>query len=143
MQQFLFNTKDEFLKKLKELLLSGVLKKDLLLFLPYYVTEIDNIIKPKSSLKFFTLVGSTIGFITGFAFTSYTSKSMELIVGGKPIISIPSFVIIAFELTILFGALASFFGFLILSRLPKIKHIISSTEYGNRFVIIIKEKAGE
>jgi hypothetical protein len=139
MQQFLFNTKDEFLIKLKELISNGVSKKDISLFLPYYITEIDSIIKPKSNLKFFTLLGSITGFITGFSFTSYTVKKWSLIVGGKPIIAIPVFVIIAFELTILFGALASFLGFLILTKLPQIKYIISSMEYGNKFVIIIQE----
>src|SRR5690606_25925091 len=39
--------------------------------------------------------------------------------GGKPIISLPAFVIIAFELTILFGALSTVVGLFINARLPR------------------------
>ena len=38
---------------------------------------------------------------------------------GKPIVSIPPFVIIAFELTILFGGLATLLGMLVNARLPR------------------------
>jgi hypothetical protein len=61
-------------------------------------------------------------------------------VGGKPIVSIPAFVIIAFELTILFGALATLTGFLILAGLPSPKGIAEPQEYGNRFAIIVSEE---
>jgi hypothetical protein len=42
-----------------------------------------------------------------------------LVTGGKPIISIPAWVIIAFELTILFGALSTVPGLFINARLPQ------------------------
>jgi len=44
-----------------------------------------------------------------------------LITGGKPVASIPPFVIIAFELTILFGGVATVIGMVLLGRLPRIK----------------------
>jgi hypothetical protein len=65
--------------------------------------------------------------------------SWPLIVGGKPIVSIPPFIIIAFALTILFGSLSTFLGFLILSRLPSIRTLRSGEDYGNAFVILIEE----
>ena len=46
------------------------------------------------------------GTATGFSLTIWTSLKWELITGGKPVVSIPPFVIIAFELTILLGGLA-------------------------------------
>jgi len=42
-----------------------------------------------------------------------------LVTGGKPIISLPAWVIIAFELTILFGALSTVIGLFINARLPQ------------------------
>ena len=74
------------------------------------------------------------------AFTIYTVLSWPLMVGGKPIVSIPAFVIIAFELTILFGALATLTGFLILAGLPSPKGIAGPEDYGNRFVLLVSEK---
>ena len=44
-----------------------------------------------------------------------------LVVGGKPIVSIPPYVIIIFELMILFGALSTIIGLFVLSRLPNLK----------------------
>ncbi len=41
--------------------------------------------------------------------------------GGKPIVSIPAYVVIAFELTVLFGALATVIGLFINARLPWLK----------------------
>ena len=43
-----------------------------------------------------------------------------MITGGKPLISIPPFVVIAFELTILLGAIGGMIGFLVLSGLPRV-----------------------
>ena len=47
-------------------------------------------------------------------------RDWPLITGGKALYSIPPFVVIAFELTILFGAIAGMLGFLTLSRLPRL-----------------------
>jgi hypothetical protein len=42
-------------------------------------------------------------------------------------------------LTILFGALSTFAGFLLLSRLPSLRGIRSGEEHGNAFVILIED----
>ena len=141
-QEFSFDKKDDFLEKLKSLIKSGVKKKDITVISPFTVSEIDKILdSAPSNIKLFTLSGSIIGLITGFAFTIYTVLSWPIITGGKPIISIPAFIIIAFELTILFGAIASFAGFLLFAKLPGLKQITSPEEYGNKFVIIVAENA--
>lgn len=66
--------------------------------------------RPESPVRVFTLVGGLTGAATGFAMPIWMSLDWPLITGGKPIISLPPFVIIAFELTILFGALATVLG---------------------------------
>ncbi len=140
-QEFSFDKKDDFLEKLKSLIKSGVKKKNISVVLPFPVSEIDKILaSPPSNIRFFALLGAIIGLITGFAFTIYTVLSWPIITGGKPIISIPAFIIIAFELTILFGAIASFAGFLLFAKLPSLKQITSSEEYGNKFVIVINNE---
>ena len=75
----------------------------------------------QSPVRVWTLVGGLTGTATGFAFTTWTSVDWPLVVGGKPIVSIPAYVIIAFELTVLFGALSTVIGLFILSRLPTAK----------------------
>lgn len=140
-QEFLFDKKEELLDKLRSLTENGVKKKDITVISPFPVSEIDKILgSAPSNIKFFALSGAIIGFVTGFAFTIYTVLSWPIITGGKPIISIPAFIIIAFELTILFGALASLLGFFIFTRLPSIKNITSPLDYGNKFVILVDNK---
>jgi hypothetical protein len=73
----------------------------------------------ESPVRIFTLVGGLTGAATGFAMATWMSLDWPLVVGGKPIISLPAWVIIAFELTILFGALSTVAGMLISARLPQ------------------------
>jgi hypothetical protein len=72
-----------------------------------------------SPIRMFTLIGGLTGAATGFALPTLTSLDWPLVTGGKPIISIPPMVIIAFELTILFAALSTIAGLFINARLPR------------------------
>ena len=53
------------------------------------------------------LIGGLSGCAAGFAMTIFMSYDWPVLVGGKPIASIPPYVVIAFELTILLGALST------------------------------------
>lgn len=140
-KQLKFEDPHEFVSKLKDLVESGVDPKNIDVFTPYHVHETEEILrKKKSPVRFFTLFGALLGLVFGFWFTIWTSLDWPLIGGGKPIVSIPAFVIIAFELTVLLGGTVSLLGFLILARLPSIKRIISPEEYGNQFVIHIQNE---
>lgn len=74
-----------------------------------------------SPVRLFTLVGALLGCTAGFSLPIYTVSAWPLITGGKPLFSIPAFVVIAFELTILFGAIFGMLGFLLLAGLPRLK----------------------
>ena len=78
----------------------------------------------QSPVRVFALVGALTGTATGFALSIFTSMDWPLVVGGKPIVSIPAFVVIAFELTILFGALSTVIGLFINTRLPHLKPLV-------------------
>ena len=92
--------------------------------------------RPKSPVRIFTLVGGLVGFCTGWALTIGSAMHYPLIVGGKPVVSIPPFGVLAYILTILFGALATMIGFLINARLPQFRlaavydERLSSDHYG-------------
>ena len=78
----------------------------------------------QSSVRVFALVGALTGTATGFALSIFTAMDLPLVVGGKPIVSIPAFVVIAFELTILFGALSTVIGLFINTKLPHLKPLV-------------------
>ena len=73
--------------------------------------------REQSPVRAYTLAGGILGFISGLALTIWTSLDWPLRTGGKQIVSIPPYLIIAFELTILFGGLFTLAGLLIHARL--------------------------
>ncbi|MDX1493701.1 MAG: DUF3341 domain-containing protein [Longimicrobiales bacterium] len=75
----------------------------------------------QSPVRVWTLVGGLSGTAAGFGFTIFTSVDWPLVVGGKPIVGIPAYVPIAFEMTVLFGALATVIGLFVLSKIPNVK----------------------
>ena len=74
---------------------------------------------PRSPIGAITLGGALFGAAVGFALTIGTSLRLPLIVGGKPIVSLPAFLVIVFELTVLFGGLANFLGMLAFAALGR------------------------
>jgi hypothetical protein len=99
--------------------------KDLRAYMPFPEHHIEEALGyHESPVRVFTLVGGLTGAATGFAFTTWTSMDWPLVTGGKPIVAIPTSVVIAFELTVLFGALSTLIGLFFLSRLPHVKPTI-------------------
>ena len=66
----------------------------------------------ESRIGFLSLAGAIIGAAAGLLLTIGTSMQWPLITGGQPIISLPPFFVISFELTILFGVIATVLGML-------------------------------
>lgn len=77
--------------------------------------------KKRSAIRRFTLFGAILGGIAGFTLAAGTAVLYVHPTGGRPIIPFPPFLIIAYEMTILFGILATVIGFLISARLPVIR----------------------
>ena len=94
---------------------------DLTTYSPAPFTEIEAAENPKpSGVRAFTLVGGLTGLVLGFALQIWMSLDWPIKIGGKAYASIPAYVIIGFELTILLGGLATLLGLLIVGRLaPK------------------------
>lgn len=98
----------------------------------------------ESPVRMFTLVGGLTGAATGFAFPTWASMDWPLVTGGKPIISGPAWVIIAFELTILFGALSTVAGLFINARLPqrRVMQIYDPSFSSDRFGVLVMPPKG-
>jgi hypothetical protein len=80
--------------------------RDFVVYTPAPNHEIEEALSHRvSPVRLFTLIGGLTGCTAGFAMTIWMSYDWPTVVGGKPIASIPPYVVIAFELTILLGAL--------------------------------------
>ena len=96
-----------------------------------------------SPVRVFTLAGGLVGAAGGLAITIFTSMDWPLVTGGKPIVSVPAFVVPIFEMTILFGALATLIGLFINMRIPNLKPlVVYNTDFsGGLFGVYVKPPA--
>ncbi|MBI2619586.1 MAG: DUF3341 domain-containing protein [Ignavibacteriales bacterium] len=131
----IFPGMDALLGGIKELQRSAA--RNFLVYAPVPHHEIEHALhRPGSPVRVYALVGALTGFCTGWALTIFSVYNYPLIVGGKPLVSVPPFGVIAYILTILFGALATIIGFLINARLPQLRlaeaydERLSSDHYG-------------
>ena len=97
-------------------------RKDLTVYTAAPNHEIEAALGHKvSPVRLFTLLGGITGCTAGLAMTFWMSLDWPLQVGGKPIATVPPYVVIMFELTVLCGALMTVTGVFILSALLRKK----------------------
>ncbi len=72
-------------------------------------------------LYVFPFIGALLGFSTAMLLTVGTQLAYPLVTGGKPILSLPTMVIIAYEGTMLGAILFTVLGVLFESRLPNLR----------------------
>jgi hypothetical protein len=95
---------------------------DLEIFSPAPFEEVDDAVDEKpSGVRLYTLIGGLTGVVTGYAMTIWMANDWPIMLGGKPFSSIPPYTIIAFELTILFGAIMTAIGLFVKAGLPNFK----------------------
>ena len=101
--------------------------------------------KRKSPVRAFVLTGGILGVISALALTIGTSWEWNLVVGGKPIVSWPPFIVIMFELMVLFGGISAVLGFLFNARVPvfEIDARYSSRFSEDRFGIVVRCEEGD
>jgi len=93
-------------------------------FTPYPVEGLaEELGSAETSVPLIVLIGGLIGGIGGYTMQYLSSVAdYPINVGGRPFHSWPSFIIVTFELTILFAGLFGAFGMLALNGLPKPHH---------------------
>ena len=96
---------------------------------------------PMSCIPWVTFIFGLTGFSFGTWFTWWTSAvDWPLIISGKPFWSLPAFVPIMFELTILFGALSSVGALIFLCGLPKVDPpVIDPDLTSHKFALFVPE----
>jgi hypothetical protein len=71
----------------------------------------------RSPVAAWALAGGLAGVVCGFLLTIGTVRQWPgLIVGGKPLIALPSFLVIVFELAVLFASIGAVLSFLVASK---------------------------
>lgn len=99
------------------------------IFRAYTPVPEDDIMKFRSKgtdlVIAFAVIGGFLGFITGFVLQYYSNVVyFPINVGGRPTNSWPAFMIICFELTVLFSALGIFASIILLNRYPRFDRAI-------------------
>lgn len=119
----LFHDPESALEAAGELKRAGMGQPELLSPIPIHGAE--EVLGPKKSvIRRFTLFGGIFGFTGGFLLAAGTAVLYAHPTGGRPIIAIPPYLIISYEMTILCGILATVLGFLISARFPAIRQRI-------------------
>lgn len=93
-------------------------------YTPYPVEELNDALDlHRNKLPLVVLIGGLAGCVGGYALQYWSSViAYPLNIGGRPFHSIPSFIPVAFETTILFAALSAVLGMLALNGLPMPYH---------------------
>lgn len=126
----LFNTPDEIINAAEKARDAGYKNFDV--HTPYPMHGMDKAMGlPPSKVGFLTLFFGFSGTAFILLFMYYTmSIDYPMVIGGKPYFSLPAFIPVTFEFTVLLGALATAFGMLAaFAFLPNNAHPLHDTDY--------------
>jgi hypothetical protein len=119
-----YATPDELLSACRKARAAGYRRMDA--YTPYPIEEVaDAIGFEKTRVPLLTLAGGILGGLSAYLLQYWISTTAyPLNVGGRPMHSWPSFIVITFELTILFAGITAVVGMLGLNGLPEPYHPI-------------------
>jgi hypothetical protein len=113
-------------------------------YAPYPIHELSEAMELRSCrLPLVTLAAGFCGLVCGLALQFYTAVlDWPMNVGGKPPTSTLAFIPVSFELTVLFGALATVAAFLLRSRLFPGQHapLAAPGVTDRRFAVVLRKR---
>ncbi len=121
--------------------------RDMIVITPFPRHEVEDAVyegKP-SPVRWFTLAGGLFGATMAFSLTALTSANWPMILpGGKPVVSVPPFLVITFEGTILWASLFTFFAMCLFGRLPAtdLPKAVEDDRFSNDHFGIVLEHVG-
>lgn len=135
---FIFPSPVQLILAVKALCRSGF--NNLEIFSPMKLTEVEKILGVnKSPVGYWTLAGGIFGLCSGAYLTIGSVEIYNIVIGGKPAVSIIPYIPIMFELTILSATLTNLVAVIIYTRLYKHRiHQFYDTRFSNdRFGILV------
>jgi hypothetical protein len=132
-----FNTPTELVEAARKTREAGYTKTDA--FSPFPIHEMDEALGIKRSiLSYLIFGGGLVGLLGGLGMQIYLlAVEYPINVGGRPYISLPSFVPITFECTVLLASATAVFGMLFLNGLPMPYHPVFNVP---RFALASRDK---
>jgi hypothetical protein len=115
----IFGDPDAAARALRALAAAGVDDVRVVSPAPYPAVHLTGRPGPWRFLGVIALVGGLIGLGSATALQVLTSRSLNIIVGGKPVIAWPAFGVVMFELTLLFAGSFNFSALVLLSALAR------------------------
>jgi hypothetical protein len=127
-----FATADDLVVATRKAVAAGYTRLDT--HTPYPVAETaDAIGYPKSEMGAVMFIGGMTGALSGFFMQFWDNAyGYSLNIGGRPYMSWPSFVPIAFEMMVLTAALSGLFGLMALCGLPRLHHPLFNSKAFDR-----------
>lgn len=90
---------------------------------PYPIKELDDVIPSWNMLPTIVFLSGVAGAFIGYYMQYFIAADVyPTNISGKPLNSWPAFVVITFEMAVLFAMLATFFGTLLFEGLPELYH---------------------
>jgi hypothetical protein len=97
--------------------------RDLDAFTPFPVYEIFPMLRLRDRrVLWLGLFGGIFGFCLALGMQLFTNWDYPINVGGRPLYALSAFMVVCFELTVLFAALTPAVGMLALNGLPRLSH---------------------
>ena len=126
---------------------AGFSPPDLTVLTPFPRHEVDELLYEgvPSPVRWFTLFGGLFGCTMAFTMASMISVNWPMIIpGGKPLVSVPPFIVITFEGTILWGSLFTFIALLLFCKLPArgLPKEVEDPRFTNDHFGIVVERVG-
>jgi Protein of unknown function (DUF3341) len=123
-----FSTPEELIDAVRAANEAGYHKMDA--YSPVPLEELHDLLHIHDNrVSLFTLIGGLCGGCGGFGLLCWTSSlAYPLNVGGRPLISVPMFIPITFECTVLIAGLTAAIGMILLNGLPMPYHPVFNVD---------------
>ena len=116
-----FETPEDLVAAAKEARAQGY--RDLDTFTPFPVYELNGVLQLRDRrVLWLGLIGGIFGFCPALGMQMVTNHEHPLNTRGRQLYALSAFMVVAFELTVLFAALTPAIGMLALNGLPRLNH---------------------
>jgi hypothetical protein len=122
-----FDRPEQLIEAVKRARKAGFLAMEV--YSPYPIDELTEVLGFEENIvPWLTLGGGIFGTAFGYGLQLYTNYAYPIEIGGRPLYAWQSFMLITFELMVLFAVLSAIFGMLLLNRLPRLHHPLFDIE---------------